>query len=478
MTDAPDVVPIPGKPALLLGAFEIGDVGYEAEEFFVSGTASSYSPTGELGPDGRWSVTASDTADYTTRIVVLTPVDRTRFNGTVIVEWLNVSGGIDAPALWMMAHREVLRSGYAYVTVSAQKVGVDGGASLLGVDMSLKSQNPERYAALSHPGDAFSYDIFTQVAGLVRGQLLGGLPVERVIAVGESQSAMFLTSYINAVDPLAQAYDGFLVHSRFGPAAPLDDGSIFDEHSAINTQPVAFRPDLRVPLLTIITETDLFGGIRNGYYYARRPDDDRLRVWEITGAAHADNYTIQVAPIDTGNASLDDIVAAYAPTDVLMGQQLEHFINFAPQHHYVVQAAVAALDAWVRTGEPAPAAPPITMDETEDPRPVLDDNGIAQGGLRTPWVDVPTARTSGVGDAYAGAPDGLENAGVNIMAAIFGSGEPFDAATLGRLYPGGVTEYVKKFTASLDSAIGAGFILPADRAEILKLAAAIYSGAV
>jgi hypothetical protein len=241
---------------------------------------------------------------------------------------------------------------------------------------------------------------------------------------------------------------------------------------------VAFRSDLRVPLLTIITETDLFGGVRNGYYYARRPDDDRLRVWEIPGAAHADNYTIQVAPIDTGDAPLDDIVAAYAPTDVLMGQQLGHYINFAPQHHYVVQAAVAALDAWVRTGEPAPAAPPITMRETEEPRPVLDANGIAEGGVRTPWVDVPTARTSGIGDADEGSENGPESAGANIMAAIFGSGEPFDAATLSRLYPGGVTEYVEKFTAALDTAIQSGFILPADRAEILKLAAATYSGAI
>src|SRR6201999_3512196 len=192
MTDAPDVVSVPGKPALLLGAFEIADVGYVAEEFFVSGTASSYSPTGELGSDGRWSVTPSDTADYTTRVVVLTPADRTRFNGTVLVEWLNVSGGIDAPALWMMAHREVLRSGYAYVAVSAQKVGVDGGTSLLGIDMSLKSQDPKRYAPLSHPGDPFSYDIYSQVGLLVRN-VLREFPVQHVIAIGESQSAMFLT---------------------------------------------------------------------------------------------------------------------------------------------------------------------------------------------------------------------------------------------------------------------------------------------
>jgi len=459
---------VPGQPLLLLGAFDIGSVGYVAEEFFVSGTATSYAPTGELGPDGRWGVTPSETEDYTTRVVVLTPADRARFNGTVLVEWLNVSGGIDAPALWMMAHREILRSGYAHVMVSVQKVGVDGGASLLGIDMSLKSQDPARYAALSHPGDAFAYDIFSQIGALVRnaGAVLKELPVQHVIAVGESQSAMFLTTYINAVDSLAACYDGFLVHSRFGPAAPLDGSSLIAELESAGGSQVAvrFRPDLRVPLITIITETDLFGRVPLGYYFARQPDNECLRVWEIAGAAHADNYTIQVAPIDSGSAPLEAIVAAYAPTNMLMGQQLEHCINFAPQHHYVAQAAIAALNTWVRTGEPAPTAAPMAVGNDPAPQPILDSNGLAQGGIRTPWVDVPIARASGLGSDES------------IMSAIFGSGEPFDADTVRRLYPGGVEDYLQRFTAALDTAIESGFVLPADRDEILQLAAATYPG--
>jgi hypothetical protein len=451
--------PTPGKPALLLGAFDIASVGYVAEEFFMSGTASSYSSAAELSADGCWSVTASGAADFTTRMVVLTPADQARFNGTVLVEWLNVSGGIDAPAVWMMAHREMLRAGYGYVAVSAQRVGVEGGVNLMGIDMSLKSQDPQRYASLSHPGDSYSYDIFSQTGRLVRGGMLRGLRAERIIALGESQSALFLTTYINAVDPLAQVYDGFLVHSRFGPAAPLDGASIFDALQSNTAQAVAFRPDLRVPLLTIITETDLFGGPRQGYHSARQPDNQRLRVWEIAGTAHADNYTIQVAPIDTGSAALSDIVAAYAPTNMLMGQQLQHCINFAPQHHYVLQAALSQLCDWVRTGRPASSALPI---ELRDAQPILDANGLAQGGVRTPWVDVPIARTSGAGSDES------------TMASIFGSGELFDAATVQRLYPGGVADYLERFTASLDAAIQSGFILAADREEILALAAATF----
>lgn len=461
------VTAAPGKPLLLLSAYDLADVGYRVEEFFVSATASSYTPVTELGPDGRWDVTPSGSADFTTRIVVLTPTDPARFNGTVLVEWLNVSGGIDAPAVWMMAHREIIRSGYAYVGVSAQRVGVEGGDSLLGADMSLKTQDPQRYAPLHHPGDAFCYDIFSQIGGLLKSDegraLLGDLPVRRVIALGESQSAMFLTTYINAVDPLARTYDGFLVHSRFGSAAPLDGTSIFAETE--EPQAVAFRPELRVPLLTVVTETDVFGGARQGYYFARQPDSNYLRVWEIAGAAHADNYTIQVAFIDSGSAPLADIAAAYTPTNMLMGQQLAHCINFGPQHHYVVQAALAALNTWVASGEPAPSAEPLEARETEGPQPVLDGNGLARGGLRTPWVDVPVARTSGLG--------GEES----IMSMIFGSGELFDAATLRRLYPGGSTEYLERFTGALDAAIRSGFILAADRAEILELAAATYPGA-
>jgi Alpha/beta hydrolase domain len=324
VTDHLTVKPAPGKPALLLGAFDVASLGYIAEEFVISGTASSYTSAGELAPDGRWSVKPSGSADFTTRMVVLTPADRIQFNGTVLVEWLNVSGGIDAPAVWMMAHREIVCAGYGYVAVSAQQVGVEGGVNLMGTDMSLKSQDPTRYASLHHPGDAYSYDIFSQAGQLIRdGQrngVLRDLRPEHVIALGESQSALFLTTYINAIDPLAEVYDGFLVHSRFGPAAPLDGGSIFDVLQTDTSQAVRFRPDLRAPLVTIITETDLVGAPRQGYYGARQPDNQRLRVWEIAGTAHADNYTIQVAPIDTGSAALTDVMAAYAPTSTLMGQ--------------------------------------------------------------------------------------------------------------------------------------------------------------
>lgn len=462
---SPETLHVDGAPTLLLGAYDVTKMGYARDEYFLSGTASSYTAPEPLSPDGRWTATASGTAPYRTRIVVLRPADPAKFNGTVIVEWLNVSGGLDAPADWFMAHREIMRSGYAYVAVSAQKVGIEGGASL-GADMSLKKTNPARYRSLSHPGDAYAFDIFSQAGKLVRdsrpGGILGPLVTKHVLAAGESQSAHFLTTYVNAVDPLARIYDGFLVHSRFAGSAPLDGGSIIGAPTSSYPQLVKFRPDLRVPMITLITETDLIGTGRRGFYVSRQSDTKRLRTWEIPGTAHADTYTVQVAPIDTGTAPIGQIAAAYAPPATLMGMKVAKPINFAPQHHYVVEAALAALNRWIVSGEQAPAAPLITLTQSDPPTLVLDAGGHAQGGVRTPWVDVPAARLSGTG-----------NSG-NIMAGLFGSSEPFDAPTLARFYPGGKPDYLRRFKTSLDAAIDKGFLLPADRAEILALADAMY----
>nr|WP_280834761.1 alpha/beta hydrolase domain-containing protein [Mycolicibacterium frederiksbergense] len=441
----PSITPVPGKPNLLLGAYDLATVGYGAEEFFVSGRAHSYSPPGS--------------ADYTTRIVVLRPTDAAKFNGIAMVEWLNVSGGIDAPAVWFMAHREIVRQGYAYVAVSTQYVGVEGGDSLVGADMSLKSQDPQRYSRLHHPGDAFAYDIFTQVGRLVRDGATVGLEPEITLSVGESQSAMFLTTYVNEIDPTAAVFDGFLVHSRFGPAASLGGTSALN-----SSRPVPFRDDLRVPVLTVLTETDVVDGHLPGYHRARRPDAANFRAWEIPGTSHADNYTIRVGFIDNGSAPLPDIVAAYAPTDRLMGTELSYFINFAPQHHYVLQAAVAGLTRWVGAGEAPTSIPPLELTDADPVRFILDANGIAAAGVRTPWVDVPIAWTSGLADDESP------------MSFLFGSGKPFDLARLRELYPGGSGEYVDQFTMALDRAIEAGVIVAADRSEILELAAAMFPG--
>src|SRR5262245_57231620 len=83
-----------GAPSLLSVAFDLSSVGYSVHEHLASGTASSFRPDGPRPADGRWSVAPAGSAPFATRVVVHRPTDATGGNGTVIVEWLNVTGGL------------------------------------------------------------------------------------------------------------------------------------------------------------------------------------------------------------------------------------------------------------------------------------------------------------------------------------------------------------------------------------------------
>ena len=469
----PAVAPVAGKPFLLMAAFDLAPLGYQTDEYFLSGTAASYRLPGPATADGVWNAAVAANAPYATRMVVVRPSDPARFNGTVLVEWLNVTAGQDTPADWMVAHREMLRRGFAYVGVSAQKVGVEGGDVLMAsAGVSLKKADPRRYGALSHPGDAFSYDIFSQAGAALKAPrsngMLGPLVPRRVLAIGESQSAAFLTTYVNAIDRLARVYDGFLIHSRFGSSAALDGSRMAGGPAAMPAQ-VRFRTDLRVPLLTLITETDMLGGRLSGYHASQQPDNARLRVWEVAGTAHADNYLFKGAFIDSGRRSAAELAPVFIPSVDVPGGKLEKPGNPGMPHHYVTQAALAALDHWVRSGRPPASAPKLVLASGGSvgvaPSFALDARGLARGGVRTPWVDVPTIRLSGAGNSGS------------LLASLVGSGQPFDKAMLATLYPGGKADYLRRFQSALDAAIAAGHILPEDRQEILDIAGINFDGA-
>jgi hypothetical protein len=436
----------PGTPSIVGTSFDLTPLGYQEDEYFISGTATSYALKGSAPADGRWTVRRRATARYKTRLLVYRPTDAKRFNGTVIVEWLNESAGADTAADWIGEHTELIRGGYAWVGVSAQALGVNGGTSVLGgVGKGLRGTNPQRYGSLHHPGDAYSYDIFSQAAQAVRRPRhispLGPLKVKALIADGESQSAFFLTTYIDAVAPTAHVFNGYLVHSRWSGGTSLSGSLDLTRHEL-------FRTDLDVPVLAFETETDLTLG---GYSRDRQPDNRWFRDWEVAGTAHADDYTAGVGLSDDGRANA---AAAMISRDTPLG-----FIgctavpNSGPQH-WVLDAAVAALTRWVRTGDPPPHGPRLEMTAGAHPAIRRDALGNALGGIRTPELDVPMAAYSGT--AVPGQPQTCE---------LFGSTVPFTTATLLSLYPTHA-DYVAKFDAATRKAVEAGFILPADAVQI------------
>lgn len=388
-------------------------------------------------------VAEADSAEFTTRILVRRPENDSDFNGYVVVEWFNVSSGTDAAPEYTYLAPEIVRSGCAWVGVSAQYTGIEGGAGSVGMDdgdtpTRLADKDTDRYGSLRHPGDGYSYDIFGAIGGALaanhtQGHPLAGLTVRRLLAAGESQSAMALTTYVNHFANLHNVFHGILIHSRSLGALPLGEaGGPADITEAYRGLPVRISTDLTVPVFVVQTETDVLTNFQ--YVQARQPDSSLLRVWEMAGTSHADFAQI---------GEYESMLGCPAPVN--RGQQ-----------RFVLRSALHHLRSWVdEESEPPVADPLLVVDAGDGHRFELDQVGNARDGVRTPCVDVPTQILSGV----------VED-DVPRICVLFGVTTPLPPTVIADLYPDQDT-YLKRYTEAADTAIEAGFVRPDDRAEVI-----------
>ena len=427
---------------------DLSKVGYEKSQFFLSGTAHSNVPVSPLTSDGKWKITTGVSAPYTTRIAVYRPIDPKRFNGTVVVEWLNVTGGTDDAPEWTMSHNELIRDGFAWVGVSAQQVGVE----------SAKKTDPAEYSALSHPGDSFSYDIFSQAGQAVRNDaalVLAGLRPHTLIAAGESQSAGYLMTYIDAVQPIAHVFQGFLVHSQFGTGAPLSQGP---QTSYSAPRPTTIRSDIGVPVLEFETETDVVDSNLTDRLHYGNPK--WFRLWEVAGSSHYDYYGLAIGFNDTGNGqdAVKNLAAMQNPTGTPAGGfSCKVPINTGGTH-WALDAAVYRLNRWVVGGTPPPPAPFLATTHVSPVIFKLDANGNAIGGVRTPQVDAPIAALGSQGNSGG-------------FCFLFGSTVPYSATHLASLYKNHA-QFVSAWARAVHSDRADGFLLPTDATQLLHSAAA------
>jgi hypothetical protein len=259
--------------------------------------------------------------------------------------------------------------------------------------------------------------------------------VRQVLADGESQSAFRMLTYVNAVAPVATAYDGYLIHSRGGGGAPIASGPDGEVPTTARV-----RTDLRTPVFQVQTETDQFGlheisqGTISAFPDSRQPDTKRIRTWEIAGTAHAD--------------------ADYLRSLSAQGkQQFPGFLDLAgvlpianngPQK-YVMRAVIRHLHDWAADGAAPPHQPPLEIAGGAITR---DEHGNALGGVRTPQLDVPIAVLTGEGNQLIGAT------------------VPFTPEVLSSLYASH-DEYVKEFTDATKRAVRAGVVLQDDAPEMI-----------
>ena len=405
-----------GEP---FSAVDVAKLGYVSEEFFIEGQANTYELVeGTHTPDGKWESKPSDNkAAFKTRMLVVRPSESERFNGTVIVFWLNVTAGFELGN----AAGESLR-GYAWVGVSAQKIGIDGFPQ---DPQGLKTWDPERYGSLVHPGDAYSYSMFTQVARLLGPDRhkdsidpMGGLDVERLIAVGASQSANRLRTYINGVHHIEKVFDGYIPFIDFGRVTPFAS-AIDGERRRSNR--ASIRADLEVPTIVVNSETEV-----PSYYGVREEDSDQFRYWEVAGTSH---------------------VSVPRPAEPSSGQ---NWLAYSP----VYNAAIRHLHNWIKDGVAPPKMPRIEVNsESQIPEVVRDAHGNAVGGIRLPDLEVPSATHSGFGIRQEGTRFGF----------LYGTAEDFNQEELSSLYPDAET-YLEAWGAALSRSIDEGMVLAEDAA--------------
>jgi len=433
--------PITGPGTIFSASLvDLKPYGYIEEEYFVEGKARCYDfktisdnapPNDPVYPGSFWFsldglpdfVTPIDSLyPYKTRIIVRKPAEPGRFNGTVVVEWLNASNMYDLDSDWWQLNGHLMRSGYAWVGISAQQWSIHS-------PIGLSKWNPERYGTLDVTADStlltdeLCFDIFSQAVLALKGKQkvrpLGDLRPEIIVATGHSRSAFMLTRYYNFIQPGCGIINGFMIRGGGG----------------------LLRTDVPAKVFKLNAESDL---IELYQFPVRQPDSDRLVTWEFSGTSHADQ-------------TFDDYHSAIYTRDFGSKYQRECDLprcSLIP-FHYGFAAALDHLDRWITEGVIPPSGVALSVLQNE-PQVILDRDtlGNALGGIRLPQFAVPVALNSG------------KNSGKG-SCRFYGTHQEFDQSTLKSLYP---THWVfmRKFSESVQKNLETGYILEADTAKMLN----------
>jgi hypothetical protein len=406
----------------------LSNYGYTEEEFFISGTGSTYNTGGAVSETGTKATSGgpngNGTYPFKTRIVVRRPINPANFNGKVMAEWQNVTAGFDLEPLWDGDPYALMKAGYAYVAVDAQPVGITG----------LKKYNNERYGSLEvgPSNGALAYDVYAAALKAVRGDGVGPQPLgeltpalTNVTASGASQSCSELATYYNKIAPLQEVANDYL---------------LTDCTNAIRSE----RPE---KVLRVISEFE--GKLEQPAAEFSNPAE---RYWEAADGSHVPS----MVQADWGpliNRDEGPAEAECSATPVLS----------TVSWPYSVDAGLGELVGWQEGGSPPPAVP---EDEYVNSKTLKRNSlGIALGGLRLPEVEVPVVLDLAENSAHA-APNPYP---FSAFCTLYGQHQNFSEETLDSLYAN-YQEYVEKVEFSAQKMVTEGLLLPEGAKRIVDQA--------
>ena len=443
----------------------LAKVGYVEKEYLLSGHSNVYS-----WPASGPATIQTAGAPYTTRVLVRMPAVGVKFSGNVVVEMLNPSNLFDLNIGWAVAHTQMIKNGDAWVGITAKPIAIN----------ALKNFDPARYASLSFANplpltdpancttvasdsqrtteNGLIWDIYTQVGAWLKSSTVtnpltygrSATRVQHAYGFGYSQTGGYLVDYINAIHPRVVKSDGKPMYDAYIVA--VAGGAFAGAYPINQCEPAPPATDARrqfsnvgVPIMRIMSTSDYLLGIGS-----RRADSDvlgdRYRHYEMAGAAHA---------------TPDELIYSAAPADILKAGRAvpPAACNEGPRSRFpsaiFFDAALRNLDQWVRSGIAPPHAQPITV---ANGAPVLDRFGNVQGGLRSPFLDVPTS-------TWFGSSTGAS------FCFIAGHEVPLSQIVLDGLYKNH-GDYVAKVAKDAFSLVAQRFLTAEDGVRLVREAAA------
>ncbi len=456
-----------------VNACEFAKNGYLEDEYFLTGTANIY----EEDAMGQLSVSTPD-APYTTRIMVRRPADIGRFSGNVLIEVVNSSARYDIDRVWMLTWKKIVRDGDIYIGISSKGHVVD----------ALKRFDAERYAPINWANPTpdrpapvnggFDYikeyelglfwDMMVDLAKVLRTDN----PLNPIAEYGKNW--LYLSGWSQSGSYLARMINTFAYKPENCANGPLFDGyfntgsgagnKAINSYSAAGRMMFGGRPSgasilcTKEPLIAVNTESEN----RGTFWYGDFDEPNcKFRTWQIPCSSHDTEYTL----LRYYDAMMDDMEKANTI------QSWEGYIGEPMNTPYepIFCAALQALFNWARKGIPAPHAPKIETEMTYVPTDKTgslvanrkDAFGNSLGGIRYPTADCPTATYQ----SYSDREDGK-------IQMMFGQCVPFSPEMLKSLY-GNLGNYRRLVERSTDNAIAHGWVLAADREDLIEQTVAI-----
>jgi hypothetical protein len=457
---------------------DVTSKGYVEEEYFISGKGNVY----DWAPDGSLKMLASD-RPYTTRILLRRPIDPARFSGTVFVELAHSGRGYDYNAMWGYAWEYLLSHGDAYVAITISGNTIN----------ALKKFDNTRYSALSFPppvpnvcgeragggergggargggggrgggrggapptfDDSVKWDVISQVGALVKSKSPSN-PLARYnvqYLFSSDHTASDTHTYARAFTKAAltetgkPVIDGYLIKEGAGVGAVSPCGRIAAD------DPRRQFKNVGVPVIFLVSDN----------YAARlssiRRDDsdqpgDQYRLYELAGSSHLDKWGPLYLPTLDDQKKLGVPLVSAAKGFEMECQQIQPLSDFPVP--YVYSAMLNHLDNWVRKGTAPPRADRIKLENPGSPmaKVVTDMYGNGQGGIRNPWVDVPSSTFV---SQMTGTSGPCDQVGYNL---------PLSMSKMEKLY-GNSRNFQTRYFAGIDKMVREKWLLAPD-AEKLK----------